>query len=90
MAQAPAVADEEEEAGGTRGSQLSSRWRSAELAASADSKVDSLHLSLSLSLSVQELTGVMRPKILNLYSTQTWAYCSIRQGRHPLHPYFSY
>lgn len=48
MAQAPAVADEEEEAGGTRGSQLSSRWRSAELAASADSKVDSLHLSLSL------------------------------------------
>lgn len=69
MAQAPAVADEEEEAGGTRGSQLSSRWRSAELAASADSKVDSLHLSLSLS--VQELTGVMRPKILNIYSTQT-------------------
>lgn len=50
MAQAPAVADEEEEEaeGGTRGgSQLSSRWRSADLAASADSKVDSLHLSLS-------------------------------------------
>lgn len=50
MAQAPAVADEEEEEaeGGTRGgSQLSSRWRSADLAASADSKVDSLHLSFS-------------------------------------------
>lgn len=57
MAQAPAVADEEEEAeGGTRGgSQLSSRWRSADLAASADSKVDSLHLSLSFFLYKKKL-----------------------------------